>query len=330
MPKALAKSQKTGGSSHCGDAAQSLDDNDASVDDRTASTTGRGGLYASPTKNQRSVVSQLSHDTVSTLSAGNRLLKESGSIFCFNDVTDVVEMLTRQNLLLVRLEREQRLKQSGLSLLATDKGDEGSTSVTVSGVAQRMIQDAHKSLASFATLQRVLATEATDASVGRGSTSDRTASDSWVSCLEMPYRHITSLSTRTNLIHMKIGDQGIMRISQVLPGNTLITDIVLASARITSAGLKYLCDAMLFLPNLKYLDLSQNCIDDVGAVSLSEVLGNSETMIGECSSVEQITLMGNRITLAGAQALLDVLASSKVSYLKYVSCSTHPHHMLTQ
>jgi hypothetical protein len=27
-------------------------------------------------------------------------------------------------------------------------------------------------------------------------------------CLDMPYRHLTKLSTRTNMIHMNIGDKG--------------------------------------------------------------------------------------------------------------------------
>jgi hypothetical protein len=311
LPKAIVKARKGGGS------VSGVEDCDASVDDRTVSTRG-GGLLASIKKNT-SAVSLLSsaNDSYSSMSGTTRFNKHKESVFCFNDVTDVVEILTRQNHLQMRLDKEQRLKQSGLSLLA-DKGEDAGSAATVSGVAQRMLVDARKSLSSFATLQRVLAREdemAQDLVTSGGSTSGG-SSDKWKTCLDMPYRHLNRLSTRTNMIHMNIGDQGIARISHALPGNTFITEIVLANARITTKGLKHLCDAMMFLPNLKYLDLSQNCIDDVGASALADVLGNDTMMIGEASPVERITLMGNRITPAGANALLEALPISCVTYLK--------------
>lgn len=50
-------------------------------------------------------------------------VRENG--FCFNDIRDVEEFVKAQNVLLVRLDREQRLQVSGLSLLKTnDVGDD--------------------------------------------------------------------------------------------------------------------------------------------------------------------------------------------------------------
>lgn len=315
LPKAITKSRKSGGGS-----VRGQDDCDGSVDADDPSVSTRGKGLMSPITKNRSTVSVLSsvNGSYSSVSGSTRHNKHEDSLFCFNDVTDVVEILTRQNHLIMRLEKEERMKQSGLSLLA-DKGEDASSVATVSGVAQRMMVDARKTLSSFATLQRVLAREddrLAQASVGGGSTSGANSSQLWKTCLDMPYRHLTRLSTRTNMIHMRIGDEGIVRISRALPGNTFISEIVLANARITSNGLKHLCDALLFLPNLKYLDLSQNCIDDVGASALADVLGNDIMMIGDSSAVERITLMGNRVTSAGANALLEVLPSSNLVYLK--------------
>lgn len=52
----------------------------------------------------------------------NSSIRENG--FCFNDIRDVEEFVKSQNVLLFRLDREERLKVSGLSLLkTTDVGD---------------------------------------------------------------------------------------------------------------------------------------------------------------------------------------------------------------
>ena len=45
--------------------------------------------------------------------------RENG--FCFNDIRDVEEFIRNQNMLLFRLDREERLKVSGLSLLKTNE-----------------------------------------------------------------------------------------------------------------------------------------------------------------------------------------------------------------
>ena len=49
-------------------------------------------------------------------------MRENG--FCFNDIRDVEEFVKSQNALLFRLDREERLKVSGLSLLKTTEVDD--------------------------------------------------------------------------------------------------------------------------------------------------------------------------------------------------------------
>jgi hypothetical protein len=52
-------------------------------------------------------------------------IRENG--FCFNDIRDVEEFVRAQNALLFRLEQEERLKVSGLSLLKTTEVEDGQT-----------------------------------------------------------------------------------------------------------------------------------------------------------------------------------------------------------
>jgi hypothetical protein len=64
---------------------------------------------------------------------------------------------------------------------------------TVVSVAQTLLKNAAKSFKNFKYLQRAMALEETEETI---------------TCLDMPYRHLTKLSTRTNMIHMNIGDKG--------------------------------------------------------------------------------------------------------------------------
>ena len=70
------------------------------------------GLLAS------SVGSISSYEKAQTDSA----IRENG--FCFNDIRDVEEFVKSQNNLLFRLDREERLRVSGLSLLKTTEVEE--------------------------------------------------------------------------------------------------------------------------------------------------------------------------------------------------------------
>lgn len=94
----------------------------------------------------------------------------------------------------------------------------------------------------------------------------------------------------------------------------MITDIVLANARITARGLRFLCDALTFMDNVFYLDLSQNCIDDRGMDYLSDLLG--EGNLSSCPSLKKISLLGNRITYEGAKLISESALSGNLEYLK--------------
>ena len=125
-------------------------------------------------------------------------------------------------------------------------------------------------------------------------------------------------------------DVGMRRICRLLPGNYMITDLVLSNARyvspcahvsncdaccrITSGGLRYLCDALTFMNNVKYLDLSQNCIDDAGMDYFSEMLG--EGNFTSCPSLKRVTFLGNRITIIGARTLLHSALTGSLEYIK--------------
>ena len=100
----------------------------------------------------------------------------------------------------------------------------------------------------------------------------------------------------------------------------MITDLVLANARITSRGLRFLCDALPFMDNIYYLDLSQNCIDDRGMDYFSELLG--EGNLSSCPSLRKVTFLGNRITVEGAKQVAKSAMSGNLEYLKY-ACSIH-------
>jgi hypothetical protein len=354
----------------------------------------------SPKRGYLSDVMQQHNSSMSLLSSADNVTQDHRSllgnqqfsIFCYNTIEDVVDMLRRQAHLLSRFDAEERLKSSGLSLLAGENQNAAATAATsvagggASGVGhgsigevgshvsqesqlsfvvssnerQKVLIEAQKSLSSYSMLSKILTSEkkkgrqhhnphkrssggigTQNLQSGPSLTMDniravdtlsaayqtnkqfsRSENDSshhqggdYLSCIDMPYRHITSLSTRSNLIHMKIGDQGLDKICKVLPGNSFIQSIILSTARITSVGFQSLLDILSLLPCLTYLDLSQNAINDDGAHSLAVLLSNSVIM-KEKISLERITLMGNRITGDGAKPLVSAVLMSDIHYLK--------------
>jgi hypothetical protein len=377
--------------------SNSIDDLSDSID--TSSYAKRGYL---------SEVMQQHNSSMSLLSSAENLTQDHRSLlgnqqfstFCYNTIDDVVDLLRRQAHLLSRFDAEERLKTSGLSLLAGENNDpvtgagagasvgagggqssigEGRSHMSqdnsrrsfgLSNEREKILIEAQKSLSSYSMLGKILTSEkkrggqplpltkrsgvglgvgakgdprslhggpsltmdnlhaAVDVSTKhqikkQNSKSENESSHQgggggggrYLSCIDMPYRHITTLSTRTNLIHMNIGDQGITKICQALPGNSFIQSIILSTARITSLGFQSLIDILCFLPNLTYLDLSQNAIHDEGAHSLAVTLSNSMIM-QEKISLERITLMGNRITSDGAKPLINAVLMSNIHYLK--------------
>lgn len=108
---------------------------------------------------------------------------------------------------------------------------------------------------------------------------------------------------------------GLRRISRHLPGNHMLTHLVLANARITSRGLRFLCDAMTFMDSLVYLDLSQNCLDDLAMLHLGDLLGEGGAL-SSCPSLKKLTLLGNRVTGEGARIVTEAALGGGLEYLK--------------
>ena len=369
-----------------------VDDLSDSLDD-SSSFTNKKGYLTDVIQRHNSSLSLLSSIGNLTNDHKNLLGNNQFSIFCYNTIEDVVDLLRRQAHLITRLDAEERLKRSGLSLLSSEVnnsnqqiggggsvvggsgdnevGNHGIDNANGSGTDSRkdsrinpsinkerekILVEAQKSLSSYSMLNKIIGNEKKKSQnikkyssrneVNIGLTSDniqfnkknvndknkrnlnqysaienddvgdtKKNDNSYLTCLDMPYRHINVLSTRTNMIHMKIGDHGMMKICDVLSGNIFIQQIILSNARITSIGLQYLTDVLCYLPNLTYLDLSQNAINDEGAESLASSLSNSSIM-NERVNLEKVTLMGNRITQSGAISLTNAVLISQVYYLK--------------
>jgi hypothetical protein len=152
----------------------------------------------------------------------------------------------------------------------------------------------------------------------------------------LPLRFVTAISTRTNLRCMNLGDEAIKKLSEALHGDGLITSVCLAHARFSCLGVSYLADAIITMNALTYLDLSCNLIADDGAFLLAGCLNSccayippegtgieaSHNTAGYINKnqdesvdfrpipLKKLSLAGNRITFAGAKALLEMAFQS--------------------
>jgi hypothetical protein len=97
--------------------------------------------------------------------------------------------------------------------------------------------------------------------------------------------------------YLKIGDDGLIDLSNALQHDSSIEHICLNNARISSLGLHFFCDVLKDIRCLKTLDLSCNLICNSGAIQLSKVLNR-------LFFLESLSLHGNRIELEGYFSLL--------------------------
>ena len=110
-------------------------------------------------------------------------------------------------------------------------------------------------------------------------------------------REIETLSTRSNLKYMRIGDDGASDLAAALDGDMTIREVCLAGARISSRGLQEFAATMPRMLALRVLDLSNNLICNKGADVLAAALP-------QCRRLESLSLGGNRIKLHGILKLL--------------------------
>lgn len=126
----------------------------------------------------------------------------------------------------------------------------------------------------------------------------------------LAWRPITVVSTQSNLKYMKLGQHNIERLIEEFRNDDIIAKLSLANARVKylSSGM---CQCISSMKNLKYLDLSQNCIDDESVKYLVEMFQTSASN----SSLEKLVLAGNRITGVGARTLVESFLTSKSSII---------------
>eukprot|EP00597_Dinobryon_sp_UTEXLB2267_P003158 CAMPEP_0170074968 /NCGR_PEP_ID=MMETSP0019_2-20121128/12186_1 /TAXON_ID=98059 /ORGANISM="Dinobryon sp., Strain UTEXLB2267" /LENGTH=682 /DNA_ID=CAMNT_0010285629 /DNA_START=54 /DNA_END=2102 /DNA_ORIENTATION=- len=128
--------------------------------------------------------------------------------------------------------------------------------------------------------------------------------------LSESYITITTLSTHSNLKYINIGDNGIKLLATALKGDTIIQQLTLTGARISTLGVRELAAALPHIHALEYLDLSSNLIDDEGAFSLAE------SFSFESGKLNKLVLSGNRINLIGIIRLVESIVKSKsMTYL---------------
>lgn len=136
--------------------------------------------------------------------------------------------------------------------------------------------------------------------------------DDWTS------RDIAVLSTRSNMKYMVVGDGGLTRISYALSGDIIVTDIILASAKVGSIGTAVFASVLKDIFSLRYLDMSCNLICDKGAVALADAF---ETL-PPVNKLTKVSLAGNRIGLRGIIALVKAVHASK--NIEWLSVKNNP------
>jgi hypothetical protein len=122
---------------------------------------------------------------------------------------------------------------------------------------------------------------------------------------------------------MRIGDEGLLALSNALANDMLIAELCLSNARVSSSGVCALASAMAGdsedfgsgMLALTDLDLSCNLICDIGASALA-------TAIYRSPRLRSISCAGNRIGKKGAVDITEaVLASSTVTFLRFAVVS---------
>jgi Ran GTPase-activating protein (RanGAP) involved in mRNA processing and transport len=226
-----------------------------------------------------------------------------GDSFGRDRISDMVQILEKQNLRYRKIEQAEALQHSGLALMkaVAVNGDEQEYPAGVSDDLLRnlpkleglkrlrfiRIQAIHKMMSHL------------NADKGHKNHPQNENND-----LEAPIRFITELSTQTNLKYYNIGDSGLSRLNKELHGNKFITRISLNAARLTSTSICELASILKTIHALVYLDLSQNAICDKGVCALAEVI---------VPDVHTVTNVLSRFSLTEESHQLDSSKSLKSS-----------------
>jgi hypothetical protein len=251
-----------------------------------------------------------------------------------NRVTDTILMLRKQRLRQKRLNDAEAHRLSGLTLMDAAEGGEnpGLSAQLMRGL--RDMKGVQK--LKFGKLQSLkkLAREIAEAPDPRGD-------------LELPYRFVTVLSTRTNLKAMSVSDFGLKGMALELIDDRMITNMDLFSAGVSLKGCQAFGKTLPTMRALTALNLSGNAIDDEGAIALAQGLcaanegaeydngyehdtdDNSVarkklkygSLLGHLPLIK-LSLSGNRITLPGARAVVQASLDDR-STLRFVSLTNN-------
>ncbi len=222
-----------------------------------------------------------------------------GDVWNRNTYTDLLRLLHKQRLRQIRMREAEAHRLSGLTLLnAASQGKKpGISTQLIKGLQD--LKGVQK--LKFGKLKRLkhLALELEEDPDPRND-------------LALPYRFITHLSTSDNMKKMAISAHAMELISAELIDDGVIRSMNFFSGGMSSPGLTHLSKSLPTMTALLHLDLSGNAIGDEGALALSEAIRKGV-------SFTKLNMMGNRLELPGAQAVIESTIYTPQCPLIYVN-----------
>ena len=226
-----------------------------------------------------------------------------GDVWGRNSFTDVIRLIQRQRKRQDKEDEADMHRQSGLTLLTA------ANAVDRPGISRDLLKGLNE-LKGYQKMKflkmkqlRSLAIEWENNIDPRGD-------------LDLPYRYVTRLSTRTNMRGMSIGNIGFVRIFKTLVGDRIIQELSLAGAGISLVAAKELANTLPFMKSIRILDLSQNALCDDSAIALAGALLKTPTLL-------KLTVAANRIEMEGALPLVNAVMDKQCSLSYFNMCNNH-------
>ncbi|VDO04845.1 unnamed protein product [Rodentolepis nana] len=110
---------------------------------------------------------------------------------------------------------------------------------------------------------------------------------------------------KLDLSHNWLGDDGLYYLSQTLFENNNFVEIILVNNKISSKMLEQLCDAVSVSPKLKFLDLSENRLDDSAAPFIADLMLVKNSVahfgrgLGETECLKVLDISWNNVVCSG-------------------------------
>ena len=257
-----------------------------------------------------------------------------GDVWGKNSVTDTIRLLHKQRLRQKRMNEADAHRLSGLTLMNAASKEE------TPGLSRDLLHGLREMKGvrrlRFGKLKELskLAKEIEENPDPRAD-------------LELPYRFVDTLSTRTNLKAMSVSDFGLSGIAAELVDDRVIVHMELFGAGVSLRGSQALAKTLPTMRALTALDLSANAIDDDAALALASGLraanegaavdngyddNPDDTAVAESKAkygsllghlpLIKLSLSGNRVTLPGAKAIVREALDDR-STLRFVSLTNN-------